>query len=410
MIRDTNMYRGRIHIPGVAAARSGARRRPNLKRQLGFMHRLPRLRGDSCFCPCGTRRQSFPAEVCRTSSTFAGRVPRRETQQYVATPQQAVVAAWRLTDKAARKRATSDLERGSRGSRRRYIEIKAFGLVASRAAIMTGTRCRSRDTLVAVATLRWKLLKDWCRRKRRQAFPPRFLTLPLLADFLGHTKKYRWRRDGFQPWTCRRRRDKGIPGAGWRRWQLADSWPASIRHRFRRWIRRAELAAPPLPHVPANGICRCHRSPLERRVGRARVIGQCAGHRKDLGRRDRRHQPGGPAGNTSSQGTRRYMFFEKVPREGRGRGLSTSVRKGTSQHRELERARVPCPSRRTCSYTVSVEADPELELGPKRSAASFRSRGILVLILGCFLMSVDGLVWSGLVRSAGLCHPSPRVT
>lgn len=231
-------------------------------------------------------------------------------------------------DKAARKRATSDLERGSRGSRRRYIEIKASGLVASRAAIMTGTRCRSRDTLVAVATLRWKLLKDWCRRKRRQAFPPRFLTLPLLADFLGHTKKYRWRRDGFQPWTCRRRRDKGIPGAGWRRWQLADSWPASIRHRFRRWIRRAELAAPPLPHVPANGICRCHRSPLERRVGRARVIGQCAGHRKDLGRRDRRHQPGGPAGNTSSQGTRRYMFFEKVPREGRGRACRPRSAKG----------------------------------------------------------------------------------
>lgn len=185
MIRDTNMYRGRIHIPGVAAARSGARRRPNLKRQLGFMHRLPSLRGDSCFCPCGTRRQSFPAEVCRTSSTFAGRVPRRETQQYVATPNK------QLSPHGVspiRPPATSDLERGSRGSRRRYIEVKAFGLVASRAAIMTGTRCRSRDTLVAVATLRWKLLKDWCRRKRRQAFPPRFLTLPLLADFLGHTK------------------------------------------------------------------------------------------------------------------------------------------------------------------------------------------------------------------------------
>lgn len=85
--------------------------------------------------------------------------------------------------------------------------------------------------------------------------------------------------------------------------------------------------------------------------------------------------------------------FREGPKRGEREGLSTSVRKGTSQHRELERARVPCPSRRTCSYTVSVEADPELELGPKRSAASFRSRGILVLILGCFLLSVDGLVW-----------------
>jgi len=48
-------------------------------------------------------------------------------------------------------------------------------------------------------------------------------------------------------------------------------------------------------------------------------------------------------------------------------------------------------------YTVIAEADPELELSPKRSAASLWPRGILVLILGCFLLSVDGLVWSDLV-------------
>lgn len=408
MIRDTNMYRGRIHIPGVAAARSGARRRPNLKRQLGFMHRLPSLRGDSCFCPCGTQRQSFPAEVCRTSSTFAGRVPRRETQQYVATPNK------QLSPHGVspiRPPATSDLERGSRGSRRRYIEVKAFGLVASRAAIMTGTRCRSRDTLVAVATLRWKLLKDWCRRKRRQAFPPRFLTLPLLADFRAH-KKYRWRRDGFQPWTCRRRRDKGIPGAGWRRWQLADSWPASIRHRFRRWIRRAELAAPPLPHVPANGICRCHRSPLERRVGRARVIGQCAGHRKDLGRRDRRHQPGGPAGNTSSQGTRRYMFFEKVPREGRGEG---PVDLGPQRDQSASGAgegqspmSIPPDLFLHCICGARPGAGAGAEKVCSFFSVSWDSGSYLGLLSAVRRRS--GLVWSGLVRSAGLCHPSPRVT
>lgn len=276
---------------------------------------------------------------------------------------------------------------------------------------MTGTRCRSRDTLVAVATLRRKLLQDWCRRTRRQAFPPRFLTLPLLANFLGHTKKYRWRRDGFQPWTCRRRRDKGIPGAGWRRWQLADSWPASICHRFRRWIRRAELAAPPLPHVPANGICRCHRPPLERRVGRARVIGQCAGHRKT-------------------------WAVEIV-------GISLAVRPATQAHKEQG---ATCFSRRSQERGEGGACRPRSAKGPV-SIGSWRGPESHVHPAGpvptlylwrrtrswswgrkvCSFFSVSwdsgsylgllsavrrrsGLVWSGLVRSAGLCHPSPRVT
>lgn len=138
-----------------------------------------------------------------------------------------------------------------------------------------------------------------------KAFSPKGLDFFLLAPFLGHTKIIAGgeRRDGLQPWTCRRRRDKGIPGAGWRRWQLAAScgpWPASIRHWIRRWIRRAKLAAPPLSSAPANGIFRCHRSPLERRVGRARVIGQSIGTREDFGpsrspasawRSGRQHKP-----------------------------------------------------------------------------------------------------------------------
>lgn len=185
--------RGRIHIAGVAAARSGARRRPNLKRQLS----------SSCTgCQvCGgipvfvlvepgdnLAQQRYAAYAGLQVSLPAEYRAGKPKSTLPPDPQQAVFAAWRLTDKAARKRATRDLERGPPGSWRRYIGIKAFGLVASRAAIMTGTRCRSRDTLVALATPGWKLLKDWCRRKRRQAFRPRFLTLPLLADFLGHTK------------------------------------------------------------------------------------------------------------------------------------------------------------------------------------------------------------------------------
>lgn len=86
----------------------------------------------------------------------------------------------------------------------------------------------------------------------------------------------------------------------------------------------------------------------------------------------------------ASQGTRRYMFFEKVQREGRGRGMSTSVRKGTSQDRETVSGQSPMSIPPDLYWHCICGGGPGAGAGAeKRSAASSWSRGILVLILGC---------------------------
>lgn len=115
----------------------------------------------------------------------------------------------------------------------------------------------------------------------------------------------------------------------------------------------------------------------------------------------------------ASQGTRRYMFFEKVQREGRGRGLSTSVRKGTSQDRETVSGQTP--------ESHVHPAGPVLALYLWRRTRSWswgREKACSFLVvswdsgsyLGLLLLTVDGLVWSGLVTSGKVGSSLPPLS
>lgn len=244
-------------------------------------------------------------------------------------------------------------------------------------------------------------LLTWQKNRKHKHFSPKGLDFFLLAPFLGHTKIIAGGESGEMDSSHGHAVDVEIrvspvpdgEGGSWRR-----LWPASIRHWFRRWIRRAELAAPPLPSAPANGIFRCHRSPLERRVGRARVIGQSIGTREDFGpsrspasawRSGRQHKPHKEQGAT--------CFSRRSKERGEGGACRPRSARGPVRIGRRSLARVPCPSRRTCTGTVSVEADPELELGPRKGLQLPRG------LVGFWFLSWaapavrrwSGLVWSG---------------